>query len=127
MKKNNLTRKIMSDVAQKEFRHLKKVAWKVVPAIFILLITIVFIFGRSIIRLAERDFFRILFDVRHEEGLFAARAAKCVQIVSEEIEVEAFFIFIIAVFLLVLIILKSNILSFPKRFRHLKKYKAPKS
>jgi len=118
-----LTKKIMQKVAFNEEKRLIKVLYFVIFSLGLLTCFIIVCTHKTFDRLVEKDFFRLIGNFELKEDKIFPQIGKIEHGLLEEILEGVLLLLIISIVLFIIILIRSNIFSFPKRFKETKKYK----
>ncbi len=122
MKNTELTNKIMFKVAQKEESHLTSLLKVALPAALVLFLAVCFTAHRTVVRLVDRDFLTVAGNFQYGQEYLTDHLLECSNFVWREAERGFLVALLLAFLILIIVITKTDLPSFPRRFRQIKKY-----
>jgi hypothetical protein len=123
MEKRKLTEKIMHRVADREEQRLKKLLLIFGPLTLILFLLVLETFHRTVMRLIDREFFKVLVDFKSGEELITSHVIECLTLCWLVIEKGILSALILSLLILIIIWLKTDLFSSPRRLKQIKKFK----
>lgn len=119
----NLTQKIMSQIATEEESRLKKVMEMAIPILFFLLSLMAISFYRLIAGLIEKGVLDIIAAVEYDWNFFNHQLPQVLIWIWELVEKRFLLMIILLIVTLAVFVSKTKVISFPRRFREIAKYR----
>ncbi len=118
-----LTEKVMNKVAIIAEKDLKKKMRYILPVISVLLILISLAFHTALDRLIDKGVIAVVTDFEYGEDILWPHVLQSVHLIWSESEKTVLLSITVLVTTTAIVITKTNITSFPRRFKEIKKFK----
>ncbi|OGM08967.1 hypothetical protein A2W13_00370 [Candidatus Woesebacteria bacterium RBG_16_36_11] len=123
MSKNTQLKNIMQRIAFDEERRLIKILHIVIFSLGLLIFLIIACTHQTFDSLAGKDFFGLIRNFEMKEEKIFPQIGNLGNCLLEEIVEGVLLFLILSIILFIIILVKSDIISFPKRFKETKKFK----